>query len=447
VRDAVQVLKFGALIVDALVQMKQPVFVIIPPHGELRGGAWVVIDPAINPLRMEMFADPTSRGGILEPAGTVEIKFRSPQLFETMKRLDSECAKLEIEIREATSSTSNTQLDVLKERLKQRQAKLLPVYQQIAVSFAALHDTPSRMLAKSCVDGIIPWADSRQFLYWRLRRRLFEDKIIARLALADPSMPEELLHKRVKSFVSSQVPPCSTSHEQGCELSVSDLIQYDRSIVTWLLSSQAPIDKFIAQHRKDVIRASSKALAQENFVAVVEGMADALDGLEGLERSNAIIQLFANLTGRDEGRDRAKHGSPTLTHLPLPPHFPPTGRTDVSSHNIAADSVAQHWSVSQVLRNMMDGCVPFFVFLRRFVTCAVCSAAAAAGGAAAAAVNTAAAAADVAKHGASACWPLAFVCLSVLAGIMSVGSSAANVASSVANAAVGRKIGPQKQEE
>jgi acetyl-CoA carboxylase/biotin carboxylase 1 len=40
-----EVLKFGAMIVDALREYKQPVFVYIPPGGELRGGAWVVVDP------------------------------------------------------------------------------------------------------------------------------------------------------------------------------------------------------------------------------------------------------------------------------------------------------------------------------------------------------------------------------------------------------------------
>lgn len=48
-----EVLKFGAQIVDALVEYKSPVFVYIPPGGELRGGSWVVIDPTINPEQME----------------------------------------------------------------------------------------------------------------------------------------------------------------------------------------------------------------------------------------------------------------------------------------------------------------------------------------------------------------------------------------------------------
>jgi acetyl-CoA carboxylase carboxyltransferase component len=49
-----EVLKFGAMIVDNLRTFKQPVFVYIPPKAELRGGAWVVVDPTINPDMMEM---------------------------------------------------------------------------------------------------------------------------------------------------------------------------------------------------------------------------------------------------------------------------------------------------------------------------------------------------------------------------------------------------------
>lgn len=56
-----QILKFGAYIVDALRVFRQPVLVYIPPHAELRGGSWVVIDPTINPLCMELYADRESR--------------------------------------------------------------------------------------------------------------------------------------------------------------------------------------------------------------------------------------------------------------------------------------------------------------------------------------------------------------------------------------------------
>ena len=56
-----QVLKFGSYIVDALTEYNQPIMIYIPPYAELRGGAWVVVDPTINPTHMEMYADELSR--------------------------------------------------------------------------------------------------------------------------------------------------------------------------------------------------------------------------------------------------------------------------------------------------------------------------------------------------------------------------------------------------
>lgn len=56
-----QVLKFGSYIVDGFKEYNQPIMVYIPPNGELRGGAWVVVDPTINSNHMEMYADIESR--------------------------------------------------------------------------------------------------------------------------------------------------------------------------------------------------------------------------------------------------------------------------------------------------------------------------------------------------------------------------------------------------
>lgn len=91
-----QIVKFGAYIVDGLRQYCKPIFVYIPPNGELRGGAWAVVDPTINPRFMEMFADNTSRGGILEPEGIVEIKFRNKDIVKTMHRVDPVIHKLKV---------------------------------------------------------------------------------------------------------------------------------------------------------------------------------------------------------------------------------------------------------------------------------------------------------------------------------------------------------------
>ncbi|KAK7108725.1 hypothetical protein V1264_016404 [Littorina saxatilis] len=167
-----QVLKFGSYIVDALREYQQPVMIYIPPHGELRGGSWVVVDPTINPDQMEMFADSMSRGGVLEPEGTVEIKFRRKDLDKVMRRLDPNLKQL-------SEQASNTDLSPearteLQEAVKAAEDKLAPLYHSVALQFADLHDTPGRMEEKGVISNVIQWQQSRKFFYWRLRRRLLE---------------------------------------------------------------------------------------------------------------------------------------------------------------------------------------------------------------------------------------------------------------------------------
>lgn len=94
-----QIVKFGAYIVDGLRHYSKPIFVYIPPNAELRGGAWAVLDPLINPRFIEMFADDTSRGGVLEPGGIVEIKYRTKDILKTMHRNDLVIQKLKVNIK------------------------------------------------------------------------------------------------------------------------------------------------------------------------------------------------------------------------------------------------------------------------------------------------------------------------------------------------------------
>eukprot|EP00435_Cladocopium_sp_Y103_P039741 s771_g10.t1 len=44
---------------------------------------------------MEMYADVDARGGILEPPGIVEVKYRAHQQVEAMHRIDEKLMKLD----------------------------------------------------------------------------------------------------------------------------------------------------------------------------------------------------------------------------------------------------------------------------------------------------------------------------------------------------------------
>merc|ERR1712154_757464 len=132
-----EVLKYGSLIVDAFVAFEQPVFVFIPPHAEIRGGAWVVLDASINANVMEMYAaSETARGGVLEANGTAAVKYRQKDLLKTMSRIDDTLKSLQQKLK--VTSDEAERKTILAE-ISHREKMLLPVYEQVAIQFCELH--------------------------------------------------------------------------------------------------------------------------------------------------------------------------------------------------------------------------------------------------------------------------------------------------------------------
>ncbi|XP_059279749.1 acetyl-CoA carboxylase 1-like [Lycium ferocissimum] len=169
------ILQAGSSIVENLRNYKQPVFVYIPMMGELRGGAWVVMDSKINSDHIEMYAERTAKGNVLEPEGMIEFKFRKKELLECMGRLDRQLINLKSNLQEERAAAT---IESIQQQIKAREDQLLSVYTQIAKKFAELHDTPLRMAAKGVVREVLHWENSRSFFYRRLRRRIEEDMLI-----------------------------------------------------------------------------------------------------------------------------------------------------------------------------------------------------------------------------------------------------------------------------
>jgi len=194
-----EILKFGAMIVDALREHEHPVYIYLPPHGELRGGSWVVVDPTINEEKMEMYADPDSRGGILEPAGITEVKFRLPDQLKVMHRLDPQLQLLDSELE--MTELEEDRKDI-KTQINAREETLKPVYLQAATEFADLHDKTGRMKAKGVIRSAVPWENSREFFYYRAKRRIAEDNVIDQLKIADSSLSTEQAKELVMNMFS-----------------------------------------------------------------------------------------------------------------------------------------------------------------------------------------------------------------------------------------------------
>jgi acetyl-CoA carboxylase/biotin carboxylase 1 len=233
-----EILKFGSMIVDALREYEHPVYMYLPPHGELRGGSWVVVDPTINEDKMEMYADPDSRGGILEPAGITEIKFRNPDQLKMMHRLDPQLKLLDSEL-------ENCEFDDAKEdimaQIKAREESLKAVYTQAATEFADLHDKTGRMKAKGVIKAAVPWEDSREFFFYRAKRRMYEENIIDQFKAADSTMTKNGAMDLLKSM-------CSADWEDN------------KAVASFYESGMGTINAKISSAKVDAIKAKIAAL-------------------------------------------------------------------------------------------------------------------------------------------------------------------------------------------
>uniref|UniRef100_A0A3P8WLZ1 acetyl-CoA carboxylase n=1 Tax=Cynoglossus semilaevis TaxID=244447 RepID=A0A3P8WLZ1_CYNSE len=269
-----QVLKFGAYIVDALRGFHQPVLVYIPPHAELRGGSWVVIDPTINPLYMELYADRESRGGVLEAEGTVEIKFRRKDILKTMRRLDSTYASLAEQL--DSLELSEKQRKELESKLKAREEILLPIYHQVAVQFVDLHDTPGRMQEKGAITDILDWKNARSFFYWRLRRLLLEQIVKREILQAN----KDLRDGHVQSMLRR-----------------------------WFVETEGTVKAYLWDNNQAVVEWLEKHLSKE------EGCQSAIrENIKYLKRENALKHIRSLVEANpDVAMDCIIHMSQTIT--------------------------------------------------------------------------------------------------------------------------------------
>ncbi|KAM4577442.1 acetyl-CoA carboxylase isoform 2-T3 [Odontesthes bonariensis] len=269
-----QVLKFGAYIVDALHGFHQPVLVYIPPQAELRGGSWVVIDPTINPLCMELYADRESRGGVLEAEGTVEIKFRRKDLLKTMRRLDSVYTSLVEQL--ASPELSDKQGRELEAKLKAREEFLLPIYHQVAVQFVDLHDTPGRMQEKGVITDILDWKNARTFFYWRLRRLLLEQVVKCEIVQANKDLSDGHIQSMLRRW----------------------FVETEGTVQAYLWDDNQAVVEWLEKHlskedgTRSAIRENIKYLERENALKHIRSLVQANPDVA----MDCIIHMSQNIT-------------------------------------------------------------------------------------------------------------------------------------------------------
>jgi acetyl-CoA carboxylase/biotin carboxylase 1 len=269
-----EVLKFGAHIVDALVDFKQPIFVYI--IGELRGGAWVVLDPTINPQMMEIYSEEEGRGGVIEPPGIVEIKFREKKIVATIERLDPVYRDLKEQLK------ANPKSDDLARRLEKRESELFPIFQQAAISFADLHDRPGRMLAKGVLKQVIQWRSARSFFYWRLLRRICESRVLHKIRSSDETIDFTAARSIMKSWFFNDV---SSSAEKGSEGEKETIFdESDMDVVRWINNQKMDIEERISDLRAQRLTNLVKSIYMQSPSSVIDTFIAALGDMDEAAR-------------------------------------------------------------------------------------------------------------------------------------------------------------------
>lgn len=274
-----EVLKYGSFIVDALVKYEQPIFVYIPPFGELRGGSWVVVDPTINADAMEMYADTEARGGVLEPEGIVGIKYRRDKQIATMERLDPTYVGLKKQLE--NKELSAEELAAVKQKIDIREKQMLPIYAQIAVQFADLHDRSGRMKAKGVIRDQLDWSNSRRFFYWRLRRRLNEEYVLKAMA---------------SSPLAKEGQSTSEHRQRNLHLlqswsGIEEFQTNDRRVSQWYEEEREAITEKVKAMRSDKLAGELAALMRSNQKAGWKGVREVLRVMPVEERDEILEWL------------------------------------------------------------------------------------------------------------------------------------------------------------
>uniref|UniRef100_A0A4W3J068 Acetyl-CoA carboxylase 1-like n=1 Tax=Callorhinchus milii TaxID=7868 RepID=A0A4W3J068_CALMI len=283
-----QVLKFGAYIVDGLREYRQPMLVYIPPHAELRGGSWVVIDPTINPRHMEMYADKESRGGVLEPEGTVEIKFRKKDLVKTMRRVDPVYTRLAERL--GTPELSAAERKDLEAKLKEREEFLLPIYHQVAVQFADLHDTPGRMQEKGVITDVLEWPTSRTFFYWRLRRLLLEDVVKTKIVQANGELTDGQIQAMLRRwFVEAEGAVKAYLWDNN-----KDVVQWLEKQLQEEEGARSVIDENIKYISRDYILKQIRSLVQANPEVAMDSIVHMTQHISPTQRAE-IVRILSTM--------------------------------------------------------------------------------------------------------------------------------------------------------
>lgn len=218
-----------------------------------------------------MYADEDARGGVLEPEGIVNIKYRREKQLETMARLDPEYSALRKQAADKTLSPE--EMSNIKVKMTAREEQLLPVYMQISLQFADLHDRAGRMKAKNVIRDELKWGEARRFFYWRVRRRVNEEYILKRMSSASKGA----MNSRARNL---EILAAWTG--------TSSFATADREVATWYEENRKSVHEKIEGLKSEGVAFDVAALLRSNGKGGLKGVQQVLSMLPAEEREEAL---------------------------------------------------------------------------------------------------------------------------------------------------------------
>lgn len=160
--------------------------------------------------------------------------------------------------------------------MTERENLLLPVYSQVSLQFADLHDRAGRMKAKNVIRQSLKWKEARRFFYWRVRRRLNEEYIIKRMLSATKSTNRTTCLATLEAWTA--VPSFSTS---------------DRDVAMWYEENRKLVHEKVEALKSEGVAFDVAALIRGAGISGLKGVRDVLAMLPVEEREEALKFLGA----------------------------------------------------------------------------------------------------------------------------------------------------------
>jgi len=173
-------------------------------------------------------------------------------------------------------SLTPDQISAVKVKATAREQLLLPVYMQVSLQFADLHDRAGRMKAKDVIRQSLVWREARRFFYWRVRRRVNEEYILKRM------------------FNASKNPLSSRSRNMetlAAWTGVPNFAQADRDVAIWYEENRKVVHEKVELLKTEGVAFDVATLLRGNSKGGLKGVQQVLSMLPAEEREAALKYL------------------------------------------------------------------------------------------------------------------------------------------------------------